>query len=173
METGLNNIEFAFGKIGGAPNTSFTLSDDGSLRVNRSFDTSNAVSNLEVLDYTAKFLELDDVVIKTADLTVTRGATETANFIVYDPAVSKSAKVTVTAENTTTNDIHTTEIQLLAKGSDIFISEYASLNTGQEQFTYTVSFAPSGEVQISYTMEQSLITGDVVVITSSSTSIKK
>ena len=173
LETGLNNIEFAFGKVGGAPNTSFTLSDDGSLRVNRSFDTSNAVSNLEVLDYTAKFLELDDVVIKTDDLTVTRGGTETANFIVYNPAVSKSAKVTVTAENTTTNDIHTTEIQLLAKGSDIFISEYASLNTGQEQFTYTVSFAPSGEVQISYTMEQSLTTGDVVVITSSSTSIKK
>lgn len=173
LETGLNNIVFAFGKIGGAPNTSFTLSDDGSLRVNRSFDTSNAVSNLEVLDYTAKFLELDDVVIKTSDLTVTRGATETANFVAYDPAVSKSAKVTVTAENTTTNDIHTTEIQLLTKGSDIFISEYASLNTGQEQFTYAVSFAPSGEVQISYTMEQSLTTGDVVVITSSSTSIKK
>tara|TARA_B100000902_G_scaffold126880_2_gene126333 strand:- start:18635 stop:23302 length:4668 start_codon:yes stop_codon:yes gene_type:complete len=173
LETGLNNIEFAFGKVGGAPNTSFTLSDDGSLKANRSFDTSNAVSNLKILDYTAKFLELDDVVISTSDLTLTRGATESANFVVYDPTVSKSAKVTVTAENTTTNDIHTTEIQLLAKGSDIFISEYASLNTGQEQFTYTVSFDPSGEVQISYTMDQTLTVGDVVVITSSSTSIKK
>lgn len=173
LETGLNNIEFAFGKIGGAPNTSFTLSDDGSLRVNRSFDTSNAVSNLEVLDYTAKFLELDDVVIKTQDIPLQKGATESGNFVVYNATEGKSSKITVTAENTTTNDIHTTEIQILAKGTDIFTTEYSSLNTGQEQFTYSLSFTPGGEVQIQYTLDSALTTGDAVVITSLATTIKK
>jgi len=173
LETGLNNIEFAFGKIGNTPNTSFTLSDDGSLRANKSFGSSNAVSNLKILDYTTKFLELDDVIIKTQDTPLTKGSTESGNFIVYNPTQEKSCKVTVTAENTTTNDIHTTEIQIIVKGTDIITSEYSSLNTGQEQFTYGLSFAPGGEVQIQYTLDTTLTTGDAVVITSSATTIKK
>jgi len=173
LETGLNNIEFAFGKIGNTPNTSFTLSDDGSLRANKSFGSSNAVSNLKILDYTTKFLELDDVIIKTQDTPLTKGTTESGNFIAYNPTQGKSCKVTVTAENTTTNDIHTTEIQIIVKGTDIITSEYSSLNTGQEQFTYGLSFAPGGEVQIQYTLDTTLTTGDAVVITSSATTIKK
>ena len=173
FESSVNDIQFAFGDFSGTPNTLLTLTDQGQLSLNKSFDTQNAASNLTVLDYTGKFLELDDVIIKTQDIPLQRGATESGNFVVYDPTEGKSSKIVITAENTTTNDIHTTEIQILVKGTDIFTTEYSSLNTGQEQFTYSLSFNPGGEVQIQYTLDSSLTAGDAVVITSSATTIKK
>lgn len=173
FESSVNDIQFAFGDFSGTPNTLLSLTNQGKLALNKSFDTQNAVNNLEILDYTGKFLELDDVIIKTQDIPLQKGGTESGNFVIYDPTEAKSSKIVVTAENTTTNDIHTTEIQIIVKGTDIFTTEYSSLNTGQEQFTYSISFTPGGEVQIQYILDSALAAGDAVIITSSTTTIKK
>ena len=173
LESSAPEIEFAFDKISGVPNTLLALDDSGRLKLNKSFDTANAQDEITFIDYTAKFIELDDVTIKTNDLSLTKGVTDSGVVVLYDPSSAKSTKVTITAENVTTGVIHTTEFSVITNGTDIFVNEYGSLNTGTEQFTTLWSFSPSNEVQVQITLDTSLTSSNNVVITTSSTTIKK
>jgi ribosomal protein S8E len=173
FENSDNSFKFAFGNISGVPDVALSISNAGQLRVNKNFDTSNPENNINVIDYTAKFIELDDVKIQTSDLTLTRGATDSGNITAYNPSNSKGAKIIMVAENTTTGDSHIVEYNIISKGTDIYVNEYGNLDTGIEQYSVVWNFDPSNNIQGSITLNNSLTAGNVVIITSSITQIKK
>jgi hypothetical protein len=164
---------FAFGDNSGTPNVFASITDFGSLLINKNYNTLNPENNLTILDYTGKFIDLDDVKIQTFDLTLTKGATETGSIQVYDPDLCKGAKVTIVAENVTSDDIHIVEYNIISKGSDIYVNEYGNLDTGLEQYQVEWVFSPGGNIQGNLTLSSALTASDVVIITASITQIKK
>ena len=173
FENSDNSFKFAFGNNSGVPNVALTITDSGILSVNKNYNTLNPENNINVIDYTAKFIELDDVKIQTSDLTLTKGATETGNITVYDPDLYKGAKVIIIAENTSSGDSHIVEYNIISKGSNIYVNEYGNLDTGTEQYSIVWNFNPSGDIQGNITLSSSLSAGNNVIITSSITKIKK
>jgi hypothetical protein len=173
FENSDNSFKFAFGNNGGVPDVALSISNAGQLRVNKNYDTLNAENNINVIDYTAKFIELDDVRIQTSDLSLTRGSTQTGNVTIYNPSLVKGAKVVVVANNTTTGDNHIVEYNVINKGSDIYVNEYGNLDTGVEQYTITWNIDPSGNIQASVALNDSLSAGNNVIVTSTVTQIKK
>ena len=173
LDNSLTTTQFAFGKENGVPDTLLTLTDSGEVQINRQSGTANAADNLTIIDKTLKFIDIDDITIKTNTVSLIRGSSDIGSFSVYDPSVYNSAKVVVVADNTTTDDRHIVEYSVIDKGADLFVVEYADLNTGIELFTSTFDFAPGGDVRISTTLLDALTPGDVVNITVSFTTTKK
>ena len=173
FENSDNSFKFAFGNNNGVPNVALSITDSGILSVNKNYNTLNPENNINIIDYTAKFIELDDVKIQTFDLTLTKGATETGNVTIYDPDLYKGAKVIIIAENISSGDSHIVEYNIISKGSDIYVNEYGNLDTGTEQYSIVWNFNPSGDIQGNITLASSLTAGNNVIITSSITKIKK
>lgn len=173
LESALSTTQFAFGDQLGVPDTLLTLTNAGDVKINKSAGTANAVDNITVLDKTLKFIELDDVRIETAALSLTKDTTDNGSITLYDPAEYISAKVVVSADNITSLDKHIVEYNVVDKGSNIIVNEYGNLDTGVEQFYVTFDIDPGGNIRINPSLSNDLTTGDNVNITVSITKHKK
>jgi len=173
LENTSDAFKFAFGDNTGTPNTFASITDSGSLLINKNYNTLNPENNLTVLDYSGKFIELEDIKILTFDLSLVKGATETGNITVYDPDLCKGAKVIIVAENITSGDTHIVEYNIISKGSDIYVNEYGNLDTGLEQYQVEWLLSPGGNIQGNVSLSSALTASDMVIITASITQIKK
>lgn len=173
LESSLSTTQFAFGDNSGVPDTLLTLTDAGDVKINKSAGTANAVNNITVLDKTLKFIELDDIRIETAVLSLIKDTNDNGSVIVYDPSEYISAKIVVSADNTTSLDKHIVEYNVIDKGSNIIVNEYGNLDTGVEQFYVTFDIDPSGNIRINPSLSSDLTTGDNVNIVVSITKHKK
>jgi hypothetical protein len=173
LESSLSTTQFAFGDNSGVPDTLLTLTDAGDVKINKSAGTANAVNNITVLDKTLKFIELDDIRIETAVLSLIKDTNDNGSIILYDPSEYISAKITVSADNATSSDKHIVEYNVIDKGSNIIVNEYGNLDTGVEQFYVIFDIDPSGNIRINPSLSSDLTTGDNVNIVVSITKHKK
>ena len=173
LDNSLTTTEFAFGKESGAPDTLALLTRSGELQFNRNYDTSNPQDNLTVLDKTLKFIELDDILIRTSSVDFEKGVSDTASIVVYDPAIHTAAKVMIVADNTTSDQRHMVEYSVISTGSNISVTEFGSVHTNIELFQVTFDFSPAGEVTINPVLNSAISAGDIVKIVSTSTITKK
>jgi len=173
LDNSLATTEIAFGKENGVPDTLALFTQAGEFQINRSYDTTDPQNNLTVLDKTLKFIELDDVLIKTTSADLVKGTSDTTSFDIYDPTIHSAAKVMIIADNATTDERHMVEYSVVSSGTDIFVTEFGSVHTATELFQVTFDFAAGGEVRVSPTLNASLTAGDAVKIVSTFTVTKK
>jgi len=173
LDNSLTTTEFAFGKENGAPDTLALLTQVGELQFNRNYNTTDPQDNLTVLDSTLKFIELDDVLIKTASVELEKGVSDSAVVSIYDPTLHTAAKVMVIADNTTSDTRHMVEYSVVSAGTDIFVTEFGSVHTNIELFQVTFDFGPSGEVRINPVLNSAITAGDLVKIVTTFTITKK
>ena len=173
LDNSLTTTEIAFGKENGVPDTLALFTQAGEFQINRSYDTTDPQNNLTVLDKTLKFIELDDVLIKTTSADLVKGTSDTTSFNIYDPTIHSAAKVMIIADNATTDERHMVEYSVVSSGTDIFVTEFGSVHTATELFQVTFDFAAGGEVRVSPTLNGSLTAGDAVKIVSTFTVTKK
>jgi hypothetical protein len=173
LDNSLTTTEFAFGKENGAPDTLALLTSAGELQFNRNYDTTDPQDNLTVLDKTLKFIELDDVLIKTVSINLERGLSDTATIAIYDPTIHTAAKVMIVADNTTSDQRHMVEYSVIAAGSNISVTEFGSVHTDIELFQVTFGFSPSGEISVNPVLNSAITAGDNVKIVTTFTITKK
>jgi hypothetical protein len=124
------------------------------------------------LDGALKTLELDDIQIKTFEILLQKGVTNTGSASIYDPTIVSSSKITVSAVDKVTHDVQTEEYNVIVKSGDIYNVEYGSNKTST---IYSASFdiSPAGNLRINITLSSSVPENNEVAITILSTNVKK
>lgn len=166
----VNNLDFGL-STGLTVDTVLRLNDAGEILLNKGFGTG-VFEGVTFIDAFLKTFELDDVQIKTDDVVLTKGTTDTGTVVLYDPVEAKSSKVIVTAYNTVTEDVHTEEISVIVKGSDLYTVEYGT-NKTVNLFGAVVDLNATGKVRLSLSLDTGIATGNVVNITVVRTNVKK
>ena len=166
----VNNLDLGL-STGLTIDTVLRLTDAGEIFLNKGYGTG-VFEGVKFIDAFLKTFELDDVQIKTDDVILTKGTTDTGTVILYDPVEAKSSKVIVTAYNTTTEDIHTEEINVIVKGSDLYTVEYGTNKTAN-LFAAVVDLNATGKVRLSLALDSGIATGEIVNITVVRTNVKK
>ncbi len=171
LSTAQTNLDFGL-SVGITNNYLLRLNTSGDFIVNKGFGTSNIVP-IKVLDNELKDFELDDTKISTADISLTKGTTNTGSNVVYSPATACAAKIIVSAHNTTTNDKEVIEFTVTDKGSDIFNTEIGNIRTNGAIINPSFDFDASSNVRLNVALDSTVSSGNIVNITVVKTIIKK
>jgi hypothetical protein len=148
------------------------LSDTGDIYYNLGFGTG-VYNGIKVFDSELKELEIADYKISTTNVTLTRGTVNSGNTVLYDPALHASSKVQIIAHNETTGDKEFIEYSVIDKGTDIFFTDFGNVKTGAELISCVFDFNASNNVRVTFTLNTSLSTGNVVKVTVISNIIKR
>ena len=148
------------------------LDNQGDVYFNTTFGTG-AFTGVKVFDGELKEFELQDLSIRTTDLTLLKGTTNTGGIIIYTPAVEVGAKTVVTAHNPTTGEKEFIEFGIIDNGTDVFHTEYGNSRTGQQLIIPTFEVTGDNKVRINLELGAGIGTTQSVNITLSSQVIKK
>ena len=148
------------------------LSDTGDIYYNLGFGTG-VYNGVKIFDNELKELEIADYKISTTKVTLTRGTVNSGNTVLYDPALHTSSKVQIIAHNETTGDKEFIEYSVIDKGTDIFFTDFGNVKTGAELISCVFDFNASNNVRVTFTLNTSLSTGNVVKVTVISNIIKR
>ena len=174
LENTLLTTKFAFGNILGVPDTLLTVNGaNGSLEINRNYDTSSVENNISILDKTLKFFQLNDVRNETFSDTLTKGTSEITATTCIDVAQHSSAKIFLSVHNITTGDKQVAEYNVIAKDSDIVAVEYGNINTGNtDLYAAAFDFDVTSNVRITITLSSGVANGNIVKIVVNKIQIK-
>ena len=148
------------------------LDNQGDVYFNTTFGTG-AFTGVKVFDGELKEFELQDLSIRTTDLTLVKGTTNTGGIVIYTPAVEVGAKTVVTAHNPTTGEKEFIEFGIIDNGTDVFHTEYGNSRTGQQLIIPTFEVTGDNKVRINLELGAGIGTTQSVNITLSSQVIKK
>jgi len=157
--------------VGLTVDTVIRLTSSGEIYLNKSFGTGT-FNGVKFLDGALKTFELDDIQIKTFEILLEKGVTNTGSASIYDPTIVSSSKITVSAVDKVTHDVQTEEYNVIVKSGDIYNVEYGSNKTST---IYSASFdiSPAGNLRINITLSSSVPENNEVAITILSTNVKK
>jgi hypothetical protein len=157
--------------VGLTVDTVIRFTSSGEIYLNKSFGTG-IFNGIKFLDNALKTFELDDVQIKTFEIVLQKGVTNSGSTSIYDPNIISSSKITVSAVDIVTDDVQTEEYNVIVKSGDIYNVEYGSNKTST---LYSASFdiSPAGNLRINITLSNSVPVNNEVVITIISTNVKK
>jgi|11BtaG_2_1085332.scaffolds.fasta_scaffold00216_10 hypothetical protein len=139
------------------------LDDQGDIFFNTTFG-SGSFNGVKIFDGELKEFELADYKISSATFTLDKGGLESSSAVLYDSTTSKGCKVTVVSKSDS-GKRSMVEYSVIDNGTDIFFSEYASLNTSSDQFTSAFDFTSSTEPRITVTLTDDHTIADIINFT--------
>jgi hypothetical protein len=137
--------------------------DQGDIFFNTTFG-SGSFNGVKIFDGELKEFELADYKISSATFTLDKGGLESSSVVLYDSTTSKGCKVTVVSKSDS-GKRSMAEYSVIDNGTDIFFSEYASLNTSSDQFTSAFDFTSSTEPRITVTLTDDHTIADIINFT--------
>ncbi len=148
------------------------LDNQGDVFFNTTFGTG-AFTGVKIFDGELKEFELQDLLIRTEDLTLLKGTTNTGGIIVYDPSIEVGSKTVITAHNPTTGEKEFIEFGIIDNGTDVFHTEYGNLRTGQQLVIPTFEVTGDNKVRINIELGAGIGNTQSVNITLTSQITKK
>jgi hypothetical protein len=148
------------------------LSDTGDIYYNLGFGSGN-FNGVKIYDSELREWELSDLKISTTKVILVKGTINSGSSIVYDPALHRSAKVQITAHNITTGNKEFIEYSVIDNGVDIFFTDFGNIKTGPELIASVFDFNASNNVRITFTLDNAIISGNVVEVTVINNIIKR
>jgi len=148
------------------------LDNQGDVYFNTTFGTGT-FTGVKVFDGNLTEFELQDTTIRTEDVTLLKGTTNTGGVIIYDPAVEVGAKTVVTAHNPTTGEKEFIEFGIIDNGTDVFHTEYGNSRTGQQLIIPTFEVTGDNKVRINLELGAGIGVTQSVNITLTSQITKK
>ena len=157
--------------VGLSIDTVLRFTSSGEIYLNKTFG-SGTFTGVKFLDGALKTFELDDFQIKTFEISLEKGVTDSGAAAIYDPTLISSSKISVSGVDIVTNDVQTEEFNVIVKNGDIYNVEYGSNKTST---IYSTSFdlSPSGILRVNITLDSSVSPGNGVKVTIVSTNVKK
>ena len=171
ISTTKDNLDFGLSS-GLANDPLLRLTDTGDIFYNLGFGTG-VYNGLKLLDTDLKQFELADYKIITAKTTLTKNTVNSGSAVLYDPALHASSKVQIIAHNETTGDKEFIEYSVIDKGTDVFYTDFGNVKTGAELISCVFDFNASNNVRVSFTLNSSMSSGNVVKVTVISNIIKR
>lgn len=171
ISTTKDNLDFGL-STGLVVDPLLRLADTGDIYYNLGFG-SGSLNNLKLFNNTLKEFELSDYKLSTTKVTLTRNSVNSGSAILYDPALHESAKVQIIARNTITGDKEFIEYSVIDKGSDIFFTDFGNVKTGADLISCVFDFNASGNVRVTFTLDNAIASGQVVRVTVISNIIKR
>ena len=165
------NIDLAL-SVGLYTNPLIRLNNTGDIYVNKGFGTATD-TYIKVLDNELKTFEMDDTIISSSEYILTKGTTNSGASVIFDPTLHSGAKVILIADNATTSHKDMIEFTVIAKGTDIFHTEYGNVVSGTDIIAPVFDFDAGGKVRLNVSLVTGVTTGNVVNVTVVSTIIKK
>ena len=139
------------------------LDNQGDVYLNTTFG-SGSFNGVKIFDGDLKEFELSDYKIKSSTFTLDKGGLESSAVVLYSSGTSKGCKVTVVSKSSS-GKRSMSEYAVIDNGTDIVHSEYASLNTSDDQYTASFDFTASTEPRITLTLTNDHATSDVINFT--------
>ena len=139
------------------------LDDQGDIFFNTTFG-SGSFNGVKIFDGDLKEFELADYKISSATFSLDKGGLESSSVVLYDSATSKGCKVTV-ASKSSSGKRSMVEYSVIDNGTDIFYSEYGSLNTSADQFISSFDFTASTEPRITVALSDDHTVADIIQFT--------
>ena len=139
------------------------LDNQGDVYLNTTFGTGS-FNGVKIFDGDLKEFELSDYKIKSSTFTLDKGGLESSAVVLYPSGTSKGCKVTVVSKSSS-GKRSMSEYAVIDNGTDIVHSEYASLNTSDDQYTASFDFTASTEPRITLTLTNDHATSDVINFT--------
>ena len=139
------------------------LDDQGDVYLNTTFGTGT-FNGVKVFDGELKEFELADYALRTSSFALGKGAAESSAVDLYSSGTNKGCKVTVVSKSSS-GKRSMTEYSVIDNGTDIFFSEYGSLNTSLDQYTAEFDFNATNDVRITLTLSDDHANGDIISFT--------
>ena len=139
------------------------LDNQGDVYLNTTFG-SGTFNGVKVLDGALKEFELADYKIKSSTFVLDKGGLESSAVVLYPSGTSKGCRVTVVSKSSS-GKRSMSEYSVIDNGTDIFHSEYASLNTSDDQYTASFDFTASTEPRITLTLTDDHANADIINFT--------
>ena len=157
--------------VGLSIDTVLRFTSSGEIYLNKTFG-SGTFTGVKFLDGALKTFELDDFQIKTFEISLEKGVTDSGAAAIYDPTLISSSKISVSGVDIVTNDVQTEEFNVIVKNGDIYNVEYGSNKTSTIYSTF-FDLSPSGILRVNITLDSSVSPGNGVNVTIVSTNVKK
>ena len=148
------------------------LSDTGDIYYNLGFG-SGVYNGVKIFDSELKELEIADFKISTTKVTLTRNTVNTGSAVLYDPTLHESAKVQIIAHNTITGNKEFVEYSVIDNGTDIFFTDFGNVKTGSELISCVFDFNANNNVRVTFTLDNSVVSGNTIEVTVISNIIKR
>lgn len=171
ISTTKDNLDFGL-STGLTVDPLLRLADTGDIYYNLGFG-SGTPNNLKLFNNTLKEFELSDYKLSSTKVTLTKNTVNSGSATLYDPTLHESAKVQIIARNTITGDKEFIEYSVIDKGSDIFFTDFGNVKTGADLISCVFDFNASGNVRVTFTLDNAIASGQVVRVTVISNIIKR
>jgi hypothetical protein len=168
--SGKNNLDIGL-KSGLTNDALIRLSGTGDIFVNTTF-TEGSYTPKKVLDRSLKYFGLNDVIIETNKFTLVKGTNNFNSYNLYHPNLSHGCKLTIIAVDLTTTDKHIVDYNIIESDGTIYNVEYKGLVSNNILYNAEFDFDPSGEVRVTTTLDNSVLSDTNVAFTILKTIIK-
>lgn len=148
------------------------LSDTGDIYYNLGFGTG-VYDGIKVFDSELKELEIADFKILTTKVNLIRNTINSGSATLYDPSLHESAKVQIIAHNTVTGNKEFVEYSVIDNGTDIFFTDFGNVKTGTELISCVFDFNANNNVRVTFTLDNSIVSGNTIEVTVISNIIKR
>ena len=148
------------------------LDNQGDVYFNTTFGTGT-YTGVKVFDGDLTEFELADTTLRTVDLSLIKGTTNTGGVNIYTPSVELGSKTIIIAHNPTTGEKEYIEFGIIDNGTDVFHTEYGNTRTGQQLIIPTFEVTGDNKVRINLELGASIGTTQTVNMTLTSQITKK